>query len=262
MPRFACCLFALLLTLAGSPRLACAQLDFALDEGAIAEAVQPINVGPQWSGSLSAGLNGKSGNSQNLDMNFGMDLTRESEITETKLRANYFYASNAVATTTDRWFGEFRQERKFENPRLSWYYESTLEVDRFKAFDYRITLHSGLAYKWIDDELHKLQTRMGAGASREVGAVDSEWLPELQFGADWERKLSEQTRIYTNLDYFPNISDFSDYRLNFKTGLDFLVDAKHNVNLRLFALNRYDSTPPAGNKSNDIDYGLALVVGF
>lgn len=237
-------------------RSAVAQLEFALSPGDIVDEIAA------WDGSFSAGLNGKSGNSQNVDFNFVLDMTRETDASTSNLLANYFYSANAINTTTDRWFSQFRQERKFEDPRWSWFYQAAVEADRFKDFDYRIALHSGLAYKIFDEELRKLKVRMGAGASREVGSVNNEWSPELQFGADWERRLTETTRVYASVDYYPNVSDFSDYRLNTNTGLEFVIDAERKINFKIFAINRFDSTPPTGNQENDIDYGMALGFGF
>lgn len=233
-----------------------AQLEFSLEPGDIIEEVAA------WDGNFSAGLNGKSGNSENLDFNLTLTLKRETDFATTELLANYFYSSNAIATTTDRWFSQFRQERKLQDPRWSWFYQAAVEVDRFKDFDYRIALHTGYAYKLIDEELRKLKVRLGAGASREVGSANDDWSPELQFGADWERRLSDTTKIYATVDYYPNVSDFADYRLNTNTGLDFLLDAERNINFKIFALNRYDSTPPPGNQENDIDYGMSVGIGF
>jgi len=103
-------------------------------------------------------------------------------------------------------------------------------------------LHTGLAFKVVDEELRKFKLRFGGGASREVGSVNDDWDPELQFGADWERKIFDNTRLYATVDYYPNVSAFSEFRLNTNAGLDFLVDASRNINFRIFAQNRYDNT--------------------
>jgi putative salt-induced outer membrane protein YdiY len=234
-----------------------AQLDYEIDEGVIVEEVEPA-----WTGTFAAGLNGKTGNSIATDINVTLDMTRDTDRSTTNIIANYFYGTNDIVTVTDRAFTQFRQERKFSNPKWSWYYQLGLEWDRFKDFDYRIAIHSGLAYMLYDLDDRSLKLRMGAGSSREVGGPNDEWLPELQFGADWHRQLTERTKLYTNLDLYPNVSDFSDYRLNTNAGIEFLLDAEKNINFRLFAINRFDSTPPPGNVDNDLEYGMALVVGF
>ena len=235
-----------------------AQLDFELSEVDIQEEVA---TNP-WEGSLGAGLNGKTGNSQNLDINASVNLARETDISKTALLSTYFYAANDTSTTTDRVFGQARQERKLNKECLSLFFQLGYEWDRFKNFDYRIALHSGLAYQVYKQDDGSFDLRMGAGASREVGAPGDEWIPELQFGSDWDRQVTDTVRVYLNLDYFPNIEDFADFRINTNTGLDFVVDAERNINFRMFALNRYDSTPQPENQQNDIDYGMAVVVGF
>ena len=235
-----------------------AQLDFELNEG---EIVEEVKTNP-WTGSFAAGLNGKSGNSQNLDINMAANLARESDFSSTTLLATYFYSSNGIAKVTDRFFGQARQERKLANPRWSLFFQAAYEWDRFKAFDYRIALHSGLAFEVYKLEDRFLKLRLGAGASREVGGTPDEWLPELQLGADWERQVTDTFKLYATSDYYPNLEDFSDFRLNTNAGLEFVVDAERNINFRMFTFNRYDSTPAPGNIENDIDYGMALVIGF
>lgn len=249
----------LALTVVTFASVAQAQIETVIEEG---ELLEVIDESPAWTGSFAAGLNGKTGNSTNLDVNFAVNVTRESDFATSNFIGNYFYASNDVLTTTDRWFSQFRQEIKLSNPRWSWFNQAGVEIDRFKDFDYRIALHTGLAFKVLDEELRKLKFRFGGGASTEVGGASEAWSPELQFGGDWERKIFDNTRVYATVDYFPNVSDFGDYRLNTNAGLDLLIDKQRNINFRIFAQNRYDSTPPVGNQASDLDYGAALVVGF
>ncbi len=214
-----------------------------------------------WTGSVASGVNGRSGNANTMDINFDLKANRDTEINTTNIIANYFYGRNNSATVNDRAFGQVRRERKI-NDIWAVYFQLGLEFDRFKDFDYRIAIHSGFSRDIYRTDSGFLKARLGAGVSREVGSPNDDWIPELQLGTDWEQQLTDTTKIYTNIDYFPNVSDFGDFRLNTNVGLNFLVDAPRNISFRIFANNRYDSTPPPGNKSNDVDYGAALVWGF
>ncbi len=238
--------------------LAHAQLDFGL-----AEVVNGEETGKNpWTGSISAGLNGKTGNSQNLDINMGLNLDRESERNNTELFATYFYSTNQTATVTNRFFAQGRKEHKLKDPRWSMYLQPAYEWDQFKAFDYRIAIHGGLAVEAFKHDNQFLNFRIGSGASKEVGGINDQWLPELQLGADWERQMTETLKFFLTSDYYPNFENFSDFRLNTRAGMEFVVDAERNVNFRMFTFNRYDSTPAPGNVENDVDYGMALSVGF
>lgn len=247
------------------------QVDYEFDEGVFSgELIEEPIVESPWSGTFAAGLNGKTGNSENLDINATLNLARDTDFTNTTLLASYFYASNDVATVTDRVFAQARQERKFSNnPKLSVFAQAAYEWDRFKNFDYRIALHGGIGYEVYKLDDRFLKTRFGAGASREVGGEaiggvlpNDDWIPELQFGADWERNLTDRVRLYATVDYYPNVSDFGDYRLNTLGGVEYTINERRDINLRLFGFNRYDSTPAPGNVANDLDYGAALSIGF
>ncbi|MEM7782676.1 MAG: DUF481 domain-containing protein [Planctomycetota bacterium] len=234
-----------------------AQVSFDFVEGMVEELVEN-----PWTGSFAAGLNGKSGNSNNVDINMTLKLDRDTDFAKTAILASYFYGSNDVVTTTDRFFGQLRRDRKLQNPKLSWFNQVQLEADRFKNYDYRIALHTGLGYEVYKNETGFLNLRSGLGASSEVGGVNEEWIPELQFGADWEKQMTDALKLFANVDFYPSWEDFADYRLVSNTGLEYVLDAERNINFRMFALNRYDSTPPVGNRRNDIDYGMSIVIGF
>lgn len=253
------CIFALLLTSSLASN-SFAQLDFGIAEGEIEEAVDES----PWSGSFAAGLNGKTGNSENIDINVSLNVARETEVGKTALLANYFFSSNDVSTVTDRLFGQARHERTLANPRWSGFAQAQYEWDRFKTFDFRLGLHGGLTFEVFKQDDRFLKVRLGGGASREFGddALDLEWIPELQFGGDWERQVNENVKLFASTDYFPNVTDFADYRLVTNAGLEVVLDAVRDVNFRVFALHRYDSTPVAGDQETDLDYGMAISVGF
>ena len=168
-----------------------AQVETVIEEGELLELVDE-EVVPAYTGSFAAGINGKSGNSQNIDVNFAVNVTRESDFATSIFIANYFYASSSVTTTTDRWFSQFRQEINLPNPDWSWFNQVGVEIDRFKNYDYRISLHTGLSYKVIDEERRKFKVRAGGGTSSEVGGASGSFSPELQLGADWERKVFDK----------------------------------------------------------------------
>ena len=183
-----------------------AQIDFGIEEGALEDAVDDN----PWSGSFAAGLNGKTGNSQNLDINATLNAVRETDINKTAFLASYFYAANDISTVTDRFFGQVRRERNLPNPRWTGFFQAQYEWDRFKSFDYRLALHGGLGFEVFKLEDGFLKLRFGAGASREFGVPDTEWLPELQFGGDWERQVTDTLKLFATSDYYPNVSDFAE----------------------------------------------------
>jgi putative salt-induced outer membrane protein YdiY len=242
---------------AGLPSIALAQWDWrnwSVDNWFSSEEAP-------WTGSLATGVNGRSGNANTMDYNLNLLANRDTSINTTNVIGNYFYGRANSNTVNDRAFAQLRRERKL-NDVWSLYFQGALEYDRFKDFDYRIALHSGFSRQIYKHDTGFWKVRLGAGASREIGGSSDEWIPELQIGTDWEHQLTETTKLFAIFDYYPSFTDFGDFRLVSNCGLNFLVDAPRNISFRLFAQNRYDSTPVAGNNSNDIDYGAALSFGF
>ena len=216
----------------------------------------------KWESSFAFGLNGTGGNSQNADLNLNIDATRKTDFGTTDLTFSYFYSESNLVTSTDRIFSKLRHEHNLANPNLSWYFSGTAEWDPFTGYDYRLASHSGCGWLLFDDPLRTLKTRTGFGTSREFGGDLNDWVPELQFGMDWERKLSERTKVYAMVDYYPDWDDFVRYRVNTKAGIETMLDPSLGLSLRTFVLNRYNSTPDPGYQANDVDYGLSLAFDF
>ena len=99
---------------------------------------------------------------------------------------------------------------------------------------------------------------MGAGASREFGGPDDNWIPEANLAGDFEHKLTDRQKLKLTSDYYPAWEDFHDYRLVTNAYWEILLDEQTNLSLKLGAVDRYDSTPN-GAQPNDIDYFVTLL---
>ena len=228
----------------------------------IIDAMAPAKVLPKiWTGSVELGLAGADGNSENFKLRAGANLKFDSDPHFMKVDLLYSNSSANSILTENRFLGQSRYERKLGDSPWSWFVSGAVETDEFKAFDYRLSGHTGLAYTFVKNDEMLLKTRFGAGGSREFGGTNNSFTPELLFGVDYERKLNDRVKFVANVDYFPNINRFSDYRLEARATLDFLVDPTWNLTLRLGVLDRYDSTPE-GRKPNDIEYNVTLLWKF
>ena len=212
-----------------------------------------------WESEFEIGINGAEGNAQNFNLRGGGKLTRKTALSTNAL--GFTYAKASVSGVDTQNFGLFTwdYDRLFsEGSPWSFFTKSQLLYDEFRDFDARIAINSGLGYKWIDNDMTLFRTRMGAGASREIGGPNDEWVPELAFGFDWNQKISERQKFDLTVDYFPNISDFSDYRLVTNFGWEVLLDAATDLSLKVSVLDNYDSTPGTA-KANDLNYGILLL---
>jgi hypothetical protein len=67
--------------------------------------------------------------------------------------------------------------------------------------------------------------------------------------------------VILKVDYFPDITDFNNYRVISDASWEYLLNSDGNLSLKLSAVDRYDSTPN-GRKPNDVNYGVLLLYKF
>jgi len=144
----------------------------------------------------------------------------------------------------------------------SWFVQTAVEYDEFKAFDARVSGNTGLGFEFFKNDFSTLTGRFGASTSKEIGGIDDEVKPEILYGFEYERKISERQKASASVDYFPDVTDAHDYRLNAKASWEVVVDPDWGLSLKLSANNRFDSTPDPGNSKNDIDYSALMLWSF
>lgn len=211
-----------------------------------------------WDGGVEIGISGTAGNSESASFRFGANLKRKTDINKTTFKVTYLKATADGTENQHNAIQNFGYERSFGASRYSLFIKEALEYDEFKAFDLRLALNGGLGYQFIDTDATKLNGRFGAGVSHEFGGPNDEWVPELVYGMDFERQLTERQKLALTVDYFPEWGNFSNYRVVSDFGWEVLLDEKHNLNLKLSVNDRYDSTPN-GRRPNDVNYALLLL---
>jgi hypothetical protein len=214
--------------------------------------------GPLWSGSLELGLNAAKGNAQSVSIVLGADLKRKTGTHTLSLKADHARTSNRGIDSQHNALGEVRLDRHFGDTRWSLYTLGTLEYDEFKDFDLRLAASMGLGYSVIKNDVTTLTGRFGSGVSREIGGVDESYVPEANFGIDFERELNFRQKLVIKVDHYPDWGNWGSYRIVTDAGWEILLDEEANLSLKIGAIDRYDSTPN-GRKANDLNYSFVLL---
>ncbi|MCG8584616.1 MAG: DUF481 domain-containing protein [Pirellulales bacterium] len=230
-------------------------------ETPLEEVTEEVVVESPWSGSFELGLNGSDGNSDVFNFRFGVDLKRETDWTTFTFDLDYKNDSTDDVQTVNRLFLDAREEWSPTQGRWNLYLHGTTEYDEFKDFDSRIAADAGLTYNFVKTDVTRFAGRVGLGTSKEFGSVNDDWIPEGSFGLDFERQISKLQKFVMSVDYFPDLSDFGDCRIDTKADYEIVIDADMNLSLKLGALNRYDSTP-GDSLHNDLDYSAVLLWNF
>lgn len=214
-----------------------------------------------WVNSVEFGLNGSDGNSQTTSIQTGADLQRITDLYTFAIDLDYQRTQASGLETQNNGRLNVDYDRLLGDSSWSAFSKLGLEYDEFKAFDLRLNLNAGLGYYWLRNDTSTLVTRFGAGASREFGGPNNDWVPEAMFGYEASHQLTERQKLKGKLEYFPEWGDFNNYRLVSDVSWEILLDGVDNLSLKLAATNRYDSTPE-GAKPNDLFYSALLLWKF
>lgn len=214
-----------------------------------------------WTNHAEFGLNGSEGNNNTLSMQMGADLKRQTDVYTLAIDFDYFRTKTDGAVTQNFGRSSFDYDRLLGDSRMSSFGKFALEWNEFRPFDLRVNLNGGVGYYWIRNDDSTFVTRFGAGASREIGAPDDAWVPEALFGAEAEHQLTSRQKLKAKLDYFPDWSDFSNYRLIGDLSWEILLDGSENLSLKLATTTNYDSTPQ-GALPRDLFYSMLLLYKF
>lgn len=224
----------------------------------------PIDAGQPklWTGSVDIGMNGSEGNSQNFNLLGNIKAKRDTDKATTTWDTLYNFANANNDRTTNRFLSTLRNEWKFGDSPWTFFADGSLEYDEFWAFDVRLATHIGIGRQIIKDDLQSLKGRFGFGVSRQIGGdFENRMFPELVIGCDYERKLGEKSKFVFNLDYFPDVGDFANYRIQANAALEYLIDPDTNMFFKIGALDRYN-TNPQGRQRNDLTYYASLMWKF
>ncbi len=235
-------------------------------EPAATPASEPVVIHPwyyykAWGGAFDLGANGSDGNSQNFNLRLGLNAKREVPWSITTLRADYVNNSADSNQTADRLFFDGRYEWLFQGSPWSIYVHNTEEYDQFRAFDLRVTFDAGVGYQFWKSDISSFKGRFVPVCRENFGGPNDEWTPELVFGAIYERQISKKQKFNVTIDYFPQVEDVTNYRVNTAINWEVVLDEVNNLSLKVGIIDRYDSTPE-GKRPNDIDYKTVLVYSF
>ena len=214
-----------------------------------------------WEGNVELGMNGTDGNSETFNIRLGVTAKHKTDTFVRSLQFTTIQKSANGVTTANTALLDGRLEWPMPGSRWNYFIHGLAEYDEFKAFDARVSGDTGFGYEWIQNDATTFITRTGLSASNEIGGPDSTVHPELLFGAEYKHKFDKTHSISFKADYFPDVTEFSDFRLNSQASWEIALAQAWGLSLKLSIIDRYDSTPQ-GARPNDLDYSTLLIWSF
>jgi len=214
-----------------------------------------------WEGNVELGLSGTEGNSETFNVRFGMTAKHKTASFVQTLQITSIQKSASGVTTANTALVDGRLEWPMPESRWNYFIHGLWEYDEFKAFQYRVSGDTGPGYEFIQTDATTLMGRCGISVSHEVGGPENAWNPELLFGGEFKHRFNPTHSISAKVDYYPTITNWSDFRLNSQASWEIALAAAWGLSLKLSVIDRYDSTPQ-GARPNDLDYSTLILWTF
>lgn len=214
-----------------------------------------------WEGNVELGMNGTDGNTETFNIRFGATAKHKTEFRSETIQVTSIQKRANGQTTANTALIDGRVEWPMPNSKWNYFIHKLFEYDQFKAFDARVSADTGFGYEYIQTDMTTLIGRTGLAMSHEIGGPNKKVNPELYLGGEFKHKFTDTHAFSTKVDFYPNVTAFSDFRLNSQASWEMALVQSWGLSLKFSVIDRYDSTP-SGAKPNDLDYSTLLLWNF
>ena len=217
-----------------------------------------------WRGSVDAGFNLTSGNSDTKSLTVGARANRETRKDKITVRANVIQASNSDSgvsvTTAQAVFGGIRYD--YNLSRKTFVFASAdFEYDKPQLLDLRSVFGGGFGYRAIRSDRTELDVFGGATYNREnystgVKRNSAEGL----IGDDLTYQFNDRISLEQGFKFYPSITDFGKVRSILDASL--VAGLNDWLSFQVTVGDRFNSRPVANAEKNDFLFSTGLRATF
>ncbi len=218
-----------------------------------------------WGGVVDTGLALATGNTQTLTFNFSGKAARTTAKDKISAYGLSLFSRNSTTgtaiTTASLVGGGTRYDFNLND---KWFAFGQLDLlhDRFQELDLRIVPAGGVGYRAIRTPTTTLDLTAGGSVNKEFFTTGlSRTSGEVLLGEAYSHKFGKVTTLTESLQFFPNVTDFGEFRSVFNLGLN--TQLTHLLSWQISFANLYLSNPPPGVKTTDtiLTTGLRFTFG-
>lgn len=221
---------------------------------------------PVWHGDTALGLSLARGNANTFLLSGSASAENVWDKNDLKLGADGQYGLNnwgqtnqTQSTEAVHGFTEYKRlftERLYGSARIDGYHDDIAEVR------YRIIVGPAAGYYFIKSDASKLSGEVGPSFIDQKVGSNTESYVTIRFSERGEHTFNKAktAKVWEEVDYMPQVDDFSNYLLNSEVGVEAALSA--HFSLRVCADDTFNSKPAAGRKENDILLISSLVYKY
>jgi putative salt-induced outer membrane protein len=225
-----------------------------------------------WAALVDAGLSFTRGNSDSTSFAFTGKAARTTKRTKISLYSTEIYSRSTLAGISNTTASAIRAGARVDvnlRGRSFAFVLADFEHDRFQDLDLRSVLGGGLGYHLIREKDRIFDVFGGATYNQEYyskpfsppNPSTTRKTAEFVLGETLASKLGSRTTLSEQFNFFPNLSDTGDYRLQLDATA--ATKLKNWLSWQITFSDRYVSRPLLGLKNNDVLFttGLRLTYG-
>ena len=215
----------------------------------------------KWHGNIALGMTLAKGNSETFQLNaaaLAEKLLARDEFrlgaSVTHAIANWGRTNESVSANAIQAFGDYKHlfsERWYGNLRADFLHDDVADIA------YRVILSPAVGYYFIKNDTTRLSGEIGPGYVTEDQNGNKDDYLTLRVSQRGEHAFSKTAKVWEQVDYLPQVKDFSDYLLLAEVGAEAALNSRWS--LRVVFQDKYDSVPADGKKANDLTLISALV---
>jgi putative salt-induced outer membrane protein YdiY len=231
----------------------------AIAQEEVGPAIADIPEPPKWERSLDFGIVGSTGNTVERDINLAFEAHKATDTNTNDITASYRLSSTDNKETDNRLYGTGRRTWLFTDSKWGIFTQGSADIDRFKAWDQRITGHAGLSYRIFQNDKTFFEARAG-GIWTSGTDFDTETDPEGVLGVSLRHQFNEKWSLKAGAQYFPNLKETNQYRYQYDVSLDYALS--ETWSFRAGIEDIFDSSPDPGDEADDFYYTFKLAWKF
>jgi len=217
-----------------------------------------------WTREISAGYDKATGNTRDSQLSLDALLSRKRQSKdEITLKGSVYYSSADRKMDDQKWYGLGRYAFSFGSDK-KWYnfYRFEADHDILADIDYRLVPAAGLGYWLYDLPELKLMVEAAIGLEYTEFRSAKEETKEMVLAprAFFEKKIFDRLIFSEDFYAYPQVEDFSKYRLRSETS--FTSPLTESLSLKFSLIDDYNSDPPEDIKKNDMQFISSLMYSF
>jgi hypothetical protein len=133
--------------------------------------------------------------------------------------------------------------------------------DEVRGIDLQYDFGPGVGYKWVVLTNFVFKTELGGNYQEQYFVHDKQTsIYSLRLAEDAWWQITKKVRWDEKVEFYPNVEDFTAYRIRLETNLSYLL--KDNLTLSLNVVDLYDTTVPVGVSNNDLQIRSLIGIKF